>query len=127
MIVYYTFGNLILPMGDFSMLKELPEMYHHCKTYEDKDMTLLDFITDHLINIDGMFDHHDHGDEQKPHNPTDFNHSSFVLFFTSLDNLPILLEDFFNITIKLKSAFHVDLNILLSPHLQGILRPPIFE
>ena len=44
-------------------------MYQHCKATEDKDMTPLDFITDHLINIDGIFDKHDNGDEQKPHTP----------------------------------------------------------
>ena len=41
-------------------------MYKHCKSTEDKDMTPLDFITDHLINIDGIFDKHDNEDEQKP-------------------------------------------------------------
>ena len=46
-------------MGDFSMLNELPEMYSHCKATEDKDMTPLDFITDHLVNIDGLFDKHE--------------------------------------------------------------------
>ena len=49
------------------MLNEIPEMYHHCKSTEDKDMTPLDFITDHLVNIDGLFDKHENGDEQKPH------------------------------------------------------------
>ena len=56
-------------MGDFSMLNELPEMYSHCKATEDKDMTPLDFITDHLVNIDGLFDKHENGDKQKPHSP----------------------------------------------------------
>ena len=32
-------------------------------------MTAFDFITDHLINIDALFDKHDNGDEQKPHEP----------------------------------------------------------
>ncbi|OJW81790.1 MAG: hypothetical protein BGO69_14890 [Bacteroidetes bacterium 46-16] len=54
-------------MGNFSMLKALPDMYRICKATEDKDMSPLDFITDHLINIDGLFDKHTNGDEQKPH------------------------------------------------------------
>lgn len=66
--LFYLFGSLCLPMGNFSFLSSLPEMYRHCKTYEDKDMNAIDFITDHLINIDGIFDKHDHGDNQKPHN-----------------------------------------------------------
>jgi hypothetical protein len=65
-LAFYSFGTFCLLLGNFSMLQEIPEMYHHCKSTEDKDMTLLDFITGHLINIDGLFDKHEYRDEQKP-------------------------------------------------------------
>ncbi|MBX7094726.1 MAG: hypothetical protein K1X56_08400 [Flavobacteriales bacterium] len=67
LLSFYSLGVFLLPKGDFSYLAELPEMYHHCKSQEDKDMTWVDFISDHLINFDGIFDAHNHGDEQKPH------------------------------------------------------------
>ena len=51
------------------MLDDLPEMYQHCKATEDKDMTPVDFITDHLMNIDCILDQHTDGDDQKPHKP----------------------------------------------------------
>ena len=54
LLAFYSFGILCLPMGDFSALQDLPEMYQHCQATEDKDMTPLDFVTDHLINIDGL-------------------------------------------------------------------------
>jgi hypothetical protein len=73
-ISYYSFGIFCLPLGDFSLLTQLPEMYQHCKATEDKDMNIVDFITDHLINIDGMFDKHQNGDDQKPHTPFPFHH-----------------------------------------------------
>ena len=73
LITYYTLGSTLLPLGDFSRLVDLPEMYRHCKNTEDKDMTFVDFITDHLIDIDGLFDKHDHGDKQKPHTPLNFH------------------------------------------------------
>ena len=68
------------------MLNEIPEMYHHCKSTEDKDMTPLDFITDHLVNIDGLFDKHENGDEQKPHTPIQNVHHgqttiSFITYY----------------------------------------------
>lgn len=44
-------------------------------------MTPLDFITDHLVNIDSVFDKHDNGDEQKPHSPVEFNNAGFQLSF----------------------------------------------
>ena len=58
-----------MPMGDFSSITDLPAMYRNCKATEDKDMTPLDFITDHLVDIDCIFDAHENGDEQKPHTP----------------------------------------------------------
>lgn len=69
LISYYFLGTVCLPQGDFSFGAELPEMYRHCKSQEDKDMTPLDFVTDHLVNIDGIFDTHCNGDKQKPHTP----------------------------------------------------------
>ena len=63
LLLYYTFGSLILPDGDFSVLPDLPKMYQHCKETEHPDLTIFDFITDHLLNIDGLFDAHDDGDE----------------------------------------------------------------
>jgi hypothetical protein len=82
LLLYYFFGNFYLPQGDFAVIVNLPNMYEHCKATEDKDMTPFDFITDHLINIDGVFDHHDHNDEQKPHIPIrthhSFNHLTFL-------------------------------------------------
>lgn len=66
----------------------LPDMYRKCKATEDKDMTPIDFITDHLLNIDGVFDKHDNGDEQKPHNPSSihFNqaHNLFTVIVTTI-------------------------------------------
>jgi hypothetical protein len=68
-LVYYVLGQLMLSGGDFSILPNLPKMYAHCKATEHHDMPPFDLITDHLININGLFDAHDNGDEQKPHQP----------------------------------------------------------
>lgn len=71
---YFLLGQMLLPNGDFAVLPNLPAMYAHCQATEDKDLTIVDFITDHLINVDGVFDAHDDGDEQKPHIPFSFTH-----------------------------------------------------
>ncbi|MEI7596895.1 MAG: hypothetical protein WCK02_14185 [Bacteroidota bacterium] len=70
LVIFYSIGVLVFPLGDFSVLKDLPQIYKHCKFHEDKDMSPVDFITDHLINIDYIFDKHSKGDEQKPNTPT---------------------------------------------------------
>ena len=96
-------------------------MYRHCKATEDKDMTPLDFITDHLVNIDGIFDKHDNGDEQKSHEPKQSEQqgqpTTFVItcFAFSLKQFqpvqvnPSILSD----------------NLLLSNYISEVFRPPI--
>jgi hypothetical protein len=80
LFLFYALGTLLLPTGSFSSLNSLPDMYHRCKATEDKDLTPLDFITDHLINIDGLFDSHDQGDEQKPHTPSVVHYQVSIIF-----------------------------------------------
>jgi hypothetical protein len=107
-------------MGDFSLLTDLPEMYRHCKATEDKDMTAIDFITDHLVNIDELFDNHQNGDEQKPHQPIQNNHhglttASFISEFTfSITQFQPTIE---------KPLFS-SVNFFRSDYFSKIFRPP---
>lgn len=111
-------------MSDFSMLKDLPEMYEHCKISEDKDMTPIDFLTDHLLNIDGLFDKHDNGDRQKPHTPTHLHHSTHIVSFQ-----PFVSFRFEN---KISSCYaEPELlsiyfpNFIKSDYISKVFRPPI--
>jgi len=38
-------------MGDFAMLKDLPEMFRHCKATEDRDLNVFEFLTEHVSPI----------------------------------------------------------------------------
>lgn len=86
LLAFYLFGTFLLPMGDFSSLTDLPSMYRHCKATEDKDLTPIDFITDHFVNIDGLFDKHDGDDHQKPHERRHIGeyNTQTVLFITTV-------------------------------------------
>jgi len=123
-LVFYGLGSFILPSGDFQLLKDLPCAYQHCKATEHSDMTPLDFITDHLLNFDTIFDDHDHGDEQKPHTPFHtYSHIVVTVFqtcpptivrFTSQSNIPI------------KNSFDFKIHFISQSHLNQVFRPPIF-
>lgn len=103
------------------MLTDLPDMYRHCKSTEDRDMTPLDFITDHLINIDSVFDKHDNGDSQKPHQPIQTHHQgqvtvSFVSCFSfSISKL---------CPVDLRPSIPSN-SFLPSDYTSGVFRPPI--
>lgn len=126
LIIFYSLGTIFLPMGDFSVIKDFPKMYEHCKATEDVDMTVVDFITDHLINIDVIFDKHPNGDDQKPHNNLDFKLGNYTiaLFFQEFN------------TLKFKTAkIVIESNVLISNykepiysfnHIHFIFHPPIF-
>ncbi|WP_418263326.1 hypothetical protein [Flavobacterium faecale] len=68
LLLYYSFGVICLPMGDFSTLVQLPDMYSHCKETEDPNLTILDFVGEHLMNLDMIFEAHEsEEDDDKPH------------------------------------------------------------
>ncbi len=118
---YFLLGFLLLQQSDFSMLQDLPAMYQHCKAIEDTDLTPLDFITDHLLNLDCLFDQHDNGDPQKPHIPPQLNHQSYQNVF--------LLKEIFiqsKTPVKLSQNKHSYFDIFVAQNYIGsIFRPPI--
>jgi hypothetical protein len=118
---FYTFGTFCLPLGDFSMLTGLPQMYRHCKATEDKDMTPLDFVTDHLLNIDGLFDKHGNGDEQKPHSPTPYSHHGQTIL-SLIPSITFSIPTYHHTAIK---PVIPSTNFHLSDFISKILRPPI--
>lgn len=120
--IHFLFGAIILPQSNFNLLVQLPEMYNHCKTTEDKDMNVIDFLTDHLINIDCIFDKHDNGDHQKPHEPFKYHFQNiniqlFVLNF-SIKIVPNFSHD-------IKTTYCVN-NFYKSPYIGSIFHPPAF-
>ena len=121
LLTYYTLGTFCLPMGNFAALQDLPEMYRHCKATEHHDMTQLDFVTDHLLNIDGIFDDHGNGDEQKPHQPFQAQHNGqIIISFVAYFSLTLVNFDF--VTEKLPQ--YAD-NFFPSEYVAKIFRPPI--
>ncbi|MDB5119627.1 MAG: hypothetical protein JWN56_845 [Sphingobacteriales bacterium] len=117
---YYLVANLCSNTGDFSAILELPNMYNHCKATEDKDMTPIDFVTDHLVNIDCLFDKHDNGDSQKPHLPLSITHKQTQTFF--LSQVSQLKEAPVSITV-IKSVFFYQCSYFFNHH-SYIFHPP---
>lgn len=121
LLVYFFAGTLFLPQGNFSALEDIPAMYHHCKATEDKDMTPIDFITDHLINIDGLFDKHDNGDEQKPHTPIQLHH----LFAQTIFVIQQFKISFQSPTTKKDQSLIYQEQFYLADFSPFVFRPPI--
>ena len=122
--LYFSLGTIFLPMSDFSVIENLPKMYANCKATEDKDMTPIDFITDHLVNIDSLFDKHNHGDEQKPHKNIDFTlHHSITSFFQEITTI-----EFHNNKTAISNAVQIpdyENSLYFHNPISSLFRPPI--
>lgn len=71
-LAFYACGTLCLPKGDFAVLKNLPEMFSHCKATEDRDLSVFEFLTEHVLPIGFLFEGVEHEPEEdgdKPHEP----------------------------------------------------------
>ena len=114
---------LAFPMCDFSMIKDVPKMYQHCKETEDKDLTVLDFITDHLIDVDCFFESDDKNDEPKSHQ-SNSNHQPTCTVQLASQTQAILIEKqvFVEITTSINAHY---LNNYSFTHLFCVFRPPI--
>ncbi len=125
-LIYWVGGMFPLPNMDIAALKGIPGQYKHCKETEDKDMSFLDFITDHLINIDCIFDKHQNRDGQKPHRPFHYTQNPSTLNYTNIPKFSIVL-------VKPFPALKINPFGLLSsiPYkfnfFSSIFRPPVFN
>lgn len=78
-LAYYSIGSIVLPSADFSIIPHLQELYTHCKETEDPDMNMADFITEHLMNLEGHESEEEEG--ERPHEPFDHKVNSSFSFF----------------------------------------------
>ncbi|MEZ4804631.1 MAG: hypothetical protein R2852_03890 [Bacteroidia bacterium] len=121
LIAFFSFSAFCLPSGDYSYLPQLPQMFKQCKAHEDKDLNLIDFISDHLINFDCLIDKHTGSDHQKPHTPS-LHHSVINIVLISPTDLRFqILKGFVKQAIR--SDFIV--NPLSKGHTVQVFRPPI--
>jgi hypothetical protein len=88
--VYFIAGNILLPQGDFAAIAQLPAMYQHCKTTEDPDINLPDFIIEHLLNIEDTDE--DSDGHELPHHPIAFHHTGNNFVYFSSESVSISLE-----------------------------------
>ena len=123
--VHFLFGALLLPDGNIMSVSDLPKMYQHCKATEDIDMTLFDFFTDHILNLDCLFDSHEN-DEQKPHKPFQTKQIQYNLGLVCSKSAPQIIHHNLETTLSKKLE-----TIKLHPvfysnnYLSCIFRPPI--
>lgn len=80
-------GSILLPLGDFSLMQDIPSMYRnyvHITTQEELSVT--DFIGDYLLHGKEIFGHNGHDKAENDGNRVQFQHQANplnVVFFKS--------------------------------------------
>ena len=114
-------------MGDFAVLKNLPEMFQHCKATEDNDLNVVEFLFEHVSGVGQLIEGIEHefeADEDcdKPHEhiPFRFEQQQIICVYQ---------------TVKAPAIKHLvtaivcpvtDSKVYVSAYISKIFRPPIF-
>ena len=87
--VYFLFGQLIFPLGDFSLMRDLSGMYQKYQTVENiNEVSASDFVFDYLLHGETIFGHSyneatpkNYGSVQFIHHPSPTNYIliSFII------------------------------------------------
>ncbi|MCX6198978.1 MAG: hypothetical protein NTY88_07120 [Bacteroidetes bacterium] len=84
-------------------------------------MTVFDFVTDHLVDVDFIFDQHENEDEQKPHTPIQFQHLQLQTFFWQ----PTIALSLAKPAVIKTSQASFPRRLIPSEYISKIFRPPI--
>jgi hypothetical protein len=124
MIIAFLFlaSSILLPLGDFSLMKDLPEMYHNYTNISSpEEAGLVDFIGDYLFHGKEFLGHNQHNKIPAKGNEVQFQHQASPLNVVLLNThfaLMVANEDFTD---------HPLFNKLIrtSNYLNELFRPPL--
>jgi hypothetical protein len=115
------FGSIALPLGDYSMIKELPQMYQaYEKVVSPDEKGILDFIGDYVLNGKDLLGHNQHDQPSKPG----------ALQFQGSPSFAVTLQPSLTLTqpLLLKSGtkpFRHHFTIAISDYHPSLFRPPL--
>ncbi|GAC1300635.1 MAG: hypothetical protein NVSMB24_01650 [Mucilaginibacter sp.] len=73
-------GSIMLPLGDFSLMRDIPKMYqNYTKITSEEEMGVIDFIGDYLLYGKQIFGHNEHDKIPAKGNDVQFQHQASPL------------------------------------------------
>ncbi|MCR8561991.1 hypothetical protein KXD93_30330 [Mucilaginibacter sp. BJC16-A38] len=73
-------GSLMLPLGDFSLLRDIPKMYqNYTKITSEEEAGVIDFVGDYLLYGKQIFGHNEHDKIPAKGNEVQFQHQASAL------------------------------------------------
>lgn len=85
-------GSVVLPLGDFSLLRDIPKMYqNYTKVTSAEEISVIDFIGDYLLYGKQIFGHNEHDKTPVKGNEVQFQHQASPLNIVFLQRTITLL------------------------------------
>jgi hypothetical protein len=58
---FFLFGSVVFPLGDFSLMRDIPKMYeNYTRVTSGEEVGAFDFIGDYLLHGKDLFGHNEH-------------------------------------------------------------------
>jgi len=118
---YLLAGSMVLPLGDFSLINDLPGMYHAYTEVSAEKPDVIDFIGDYLLSGKELLGHNKHDASPKADGSTQFQHQAISLLYYNA--IGIMIEnnpDAFTIEPTIRESRFYPIN-----YQSKSLRPPI--
>ena len=76
----FLISSFVLPLGDFSLLRDIPQMYqNYTRITSNEEMGVIDFIGDYLMHGKDIFGHNEHDKVPAKGNDVQFQHQASPL------------------------------------------------
>ncbi|MDB5029864.1 MAG: hypothetical protein JWP71_585 [Mucilaginibacter sp.] len=115
-------GSVIFPLGDFSLTRDLPQMYrNYSKITTSDELGVFDFIGDYLLHGKEIFGHNANDKPQSSGNDVQFQHQP-APFFVVLSSVHMRV-----LTIPQDIVTHTQIRIVVntSDFKDKLFRPPL--
>ncbi len=118
---FFLAGSTLFPLGDFSLMQDLPDMYRSYTKIVAEEPDIIDFIGDYLLNGKELMGHNPHDVGQKTNSTVQFQHqASSTVFVISYVTMPDVAS---SDTIK---VYNICGMVLPTTNYQNdLLRPPL--
>ena len=120
-LLFFISGS-ILPMGDFSLMQDLPAMYHnYSRLTTDEDAGVIDFIGDYLLGGREIFDHNKNDKTDSRNGGVNFQHQANplpIIFVNAHESLTFVNE-------LPKEQVLLDILSISPANQTDLFRPPI--
>jgi hypothetical protein len=122
MACFFLAGSVLLPLGDFSLLRDIPGMYHNYKKITTADeLGVIDFIGDYLLQGKEILGHNKHDKPESPVNSAQLRHQA--------NSIQVLIPNFPLSAIKItesQKAFNIcNKPVVTTGYTRELLRPPL--